>query len=1476
MTHIRLSALWLLLLGGAIAHADVLYQDSFDNDGLATNAGTGGGAANRTIQGHSWNDDGNATFSTSGTSYTRRAILYSTNTFQSDTGFVMRVNFKTGSVGSSLAHNLSFGLISSETDLSTYTGFNPFRVDTSVYSIGANVTADGGTATRGLNFADQATVTTLDQSGTRVQFQAGQTCEVTIEIGKGGYWCYRIDGIYEASGVLPEGFDLTKNYRVAVYGQDDNGGGKAIESIQLESGYANGERAEHIKGTWSGGSGVVWQMADFKTHDTKQVTFNSGASESALHFAQSKILETVDPSLTIVPAWGDLSQDEPDNDIMLAKILEIRNAGFYVKGYSNCKNLTGTNGAIFDAAVASWQNYCDTDPEIQAFINSKPFHRGVWNSATQTYVADADGDGEDDYPERKYMFCYAEFVLKDYALRYGHLIDEWIFDSGDDMPANGDNDGSGVIEEQRIYQAFTNAIHAGNPDIPVAYNNGRSSVNYNSFPFAAAVQFEDFTFGHAYGGNNDHASETSGTYGRNYNHVTRMVETNGYVHDGGSWTWDDLVVGNYHSKVATTKWEDGPINAWEGKEADFLRWNLEALKAGGSMTWGGSSYTSQGVTQLRPWAYDLFKMLDDHLAQYQNPGAPNWTRGRTILPEAIIGQTYYHVLEEEKDFWDPEGDEIDAVWAQAGGPSWLSISRDPNDTRAWILSGVPTETDATSHKFNLRVRDVNIEARSREVELQVIENPVTFDNTGGGAPVWISSPLILPDAYKRGDYEYLIKRGRDFEDFDGDALTMTAVGGASWVHLEQVAPDLWKLSGIPGDANSGSNTVQVALSDGSQTTQVNLQITVTDAQFPPMETNSINGGAYWTSLAASLGTTDELSYSNGGTNYDYRSLMYSSETYQSDTGFTLRFNYTTGTINSSLGHNFSFGLISADTDVASYAGFNPFATDTSVYSLGVNVAGNRGLKFTNGSAVTTLDQSGTNVEFIAGASTEVVIEIGPNGAWSYSINGIEEASGVIAGGFDLSKEYHVAVYGQDDHGGGKSIQSIAVDFNMLSVNGLVANQSTDNADGTAVSGSSAQSQNTTAINGIWVTGLEGTATDFNGSKSNTILPEEASTDINNPAGIRISEYYLTTGDFTGTQKTLVLDQNLADDYFILVRGSHDGDGKSLPDNDYVRVTGVPYGGNRYAGDMVGSGSNNRIILTRSAATYDWEGVITVVECTEPTHQAGFSLVDLVSVDVTGNSGTETVTAWNNMNQVVLFGGYRGGGVNLVDTPTSGYDNASAHTRFYPSGSNIINWTRNSGGETLIDATATAFVVEWGSEWNVQHRLVTGSNGGNGADATGEYTTAAINSVSRDNTWVWGTGTRLDSGVGDGAEGCLVTLGNGVDQNATESTVSVGSEYTDTYWFDVYTMTHPDLKVDHRFKTDGNSGNADLALTVDSAPSGARFGWVYNGCNGTGDSVTRAKLWSNYTDDDEITIGRGNSGQNFPAWIQGIDFSGLNK
>ena len=262
--------------------------------------------------------------------------------------------------------------------------------------------------------------------------------------------------------------------------------------------------------------------------------------------------------------------------------------------------------------------------------------------------------------------------------------------------------------------------------------------------------------------------------------------------------------------------------------------------------------------------------------------------------------------------------------------------------------------------------------------------------------------------------------------------------------------------------------------------------------------------------------------------------------------------------------------------------------------------------------------------------------------------------------------------------------------------------------------------------------------------------------------------------------------------------------------------------------------------------------------------------------MTGTSGTDSGAAWSDINQVVLFGGYRGGGVEMSGMPTNRKQGTGCYTRLYPSGSNTLNWVRNAGGETMFDATMTTFVVEWGSEWNIQRVNVAGNNGGGGADVAGEYTTAAISPVVRANTWVWGTGTRIESGIGDCAESCLITLGDGVVENVTESTVAVGSEYTDAYDFDVYTLTHADLNVDHRFKADGDSTVLDLPVTVDATSSGARFGWSYNGCNGTGSAFPRPRMWARYTDDSTVTVSRGYDGQNFPAWVQGIDLSELNQ
>ncbi|MDP4776467.1 MAG: hypothetical protein NWR76_00825 [Opitutales bacterium] len=715
---LRLRPIFVYLLLATCLPAEVLYEDHFDGDGLSANTGVGGGAVNVSMQSHSWTDDGNGSYQTVGFGESSRALLYSENSFQSDTGFTLTLRCYTDTLPGTGGHNLSVGLISADGDLRNYRRLNPFAQRTGAYAMGLSITSGRGGVGQGMYFNDGAISKNLEFLPAKVPFKAGAPALVTLEIEPGGYWCYRVDGQYAASGVMVEGFDLSKRYHVAVYGQ--GGGLKVLQFVNLKKGYAAGERARHSKGTWSGGMGLD-KIQDFKTMDVVQVRLSDGAVLSASHWAPHRLLESlcrgqVGPEAgevkLCVPPWGDLSKPEPENDPILAKMQAIKAAGFALKAYANCENFVGSNTDEWEPIAQRWKKFCDTNPSVVAFVNSQPYHTGVWDRQANRYV-----DATKKFPNRKYMFCYAELVLKDYALRYGDLIDEWIFDSATDINQNGDNPGGGLIEEQRIYQAFAKAVHAGNPDIAIAFNNGRSTVKSPNYPFASPTRFDDFTFGHGFGGNNSHGSKEGGQFKRNYAHVQRMTETNGFVFAGGP-AWDDQIVGNFHSKLSTSGWKSGGKQAWE--ETDFLQWNLEAMQAGGMMTWDGSAVSKmQRNWTLRQWSYDLLKALDDHLMIHESPGTPNWARAFTVLPEAIVGQSYRHELIVGKDLWDPERDRITEIRKSADAPEWLTIRLDSTKQDSWVLSGTPTGSLDDRLKFSLIARDSKGMEGTREVEVRL-------------------------------------------------------------------------------------------------------------------------------------------------------------------------------------------------------------------------------------------------------------------------------------------------------------------------------------------------------------------------------------------------------------------------------------------------------------------------------------------------------------------------------------------------------------------------------------------------------------------------------------------------------------------------------------------------------------------------------------------------------------------------------------
>ncbi len=373
---------------------------------------------------------------------------------------------------------------------------------------------------------------------------------------------------------------------------------------------------------------------------------------------------------------------------------------------------------------------------------------------------------------------------------------------------------------------------------------------------------------------------------------------------------------------------------------------------------------------------------------------------------------------------------------------------------------------------------------------------------------------------------------------------------------------------------------------------------------------------------------------------------------------------------------------------------------------------------------------------------------------------------------------------------------------------------------------------------------------------------------------RVTEYYVANTDFSGNTYDLSLDQNLESNYFVMVQGS-DGDGSGAnnrgPDEDYVALTADPFG----TGELNASAAADQIRLTRHNSVDGWQGVVTVVECLRQCSTEGFVLRDARRLEHTGasTSGAETSTnPWTDLNQIMLFGGFNGAG---CDTPeTNNAATKVCQARIFPSGTDQINWTRDGGGTTLSDATSTVLVLEWGSAWSLQRVNITGNNGGNGADDPGEYNTASISPVTRAHTWVWGTGHTNDNGIGDAGEAVLLTLGDGVAINAVENSLAAGIEYSgNAVDFEVYALSHNDLSTDYIFKADADSAN--LIVDVPTAsPQSRRMAFVTNGCNGTGTAYPRPFFSARYLNDTTIRLERRRSGQDFPAWVQGLDFSGI--
>ncbi|MFC2090016.1 hypothetical protein ACFLT1_04505 [Bacteroidota bacterium] len=401
-------------------------------------------------------------------------------------------------------------------------------------------------------------------------------------------------------------------------------------------------------------------------------------------------------------------------DPFLDLIHDVRDAGLKVQVYVNCTNMLyfwrGDPPWQVDPPrglpnlTERWMNWCDTNEEAQAFIKSKPYHV------------------DPEWPTRHYMFCYAEFVLKEYAIRYGDQIDAWIFDHAKFFRQRNGEALTGKLEDQRVFQAFADACHAGNPDAAIAFSNGQGSSDLERNPWAQATLFEDYMFGHPF-----RAGRNLGRYPENKFSLEWLAERNGYIHTNDpnqTQTWDDKVVGHFDPPMSPGAWNAGKVPALTNEE--FLEWYSLAILGGGAITPGIPLLDRDGWSQLimEDWAMEQLNLLDSYLAEKQFPGSPNWARQATILPIAHPGNKYEHPLVEGVDFWDPEGDEITSVELVKGDncPAWLSIEESKSEPGTYILSGIPTEKKSTEYSFRIKVKDAS-GGRVRKVKLRSHPKP---------------------------------------------------------------------------------------------------------------------------------------------------------------------------------------------------------------------------------------------------------------------------------------------------------------------------------------------------------------------------------------------------------------------------------------------------------------------------------------------------------------------------------------------------------------------------------------------------------------------------------------------------------------------------------------------------------------------------------------------------------------------------------
>jgi hypothetical protein len=172
---------------------------------------------------------------------------------------------------------------------------------------------------------------------------------------------------------------------------------------------------------------------------------------------------------------------------------------------------------------------------------------------------------------------------------------------------------------------------------------------------------------------------------------------------------------------------------------------------------------------------------------------------------------------------DPDGDTLS--FSVTGKPSWAAFNPLTGN-----LSGTPSNADVATYNVSIRVSDSVLFADFP------FTLTVTYTNHAPLISGTASQTVAADDAYSYTPTA---------SDPDSDTLTFSASGLPSWAAIDEATG---QVSGTPSNADVGTSTITITVSDGTLSADFSYDLTVTYTNHAPL----INGAASQTTPAESL------------------------------------------------------------------------------------------------------------------------------------------------------------------------------------------------------------------------------------------------------------------------------------------------------------------------------------------------------------------------------------------------------------------------------------------------------------------------------------------------------------------------------------------------------------------------------------------------------------------------------------------------